>query len=152
MSDPITFTSTSARFALPMLFVGQAQKEVFVNEALSRIDGLLHLAIEGESETPPVSPVDGEAWLVGATPTGAWANHPGEIALRQNGNWLFAVPRDGMEIHDKAAGQIARFDGQWQRANAVTVPAGGATIDAEARTAIAGLTEALMAAGILPPA
>jgi len=42
MTDPITFDSTSPRFGLPLLFSGQVQKEVYLNEALSRLDGLTH--------------------------------------------------------------------------------------------------------------
>lgn len=151
MSDPITFTSTSARFGLPMLFAAQAQKEVFVNEALSRIDGLLHLAIEGEANTPPAAATDGEAWIIGSAPTGSWSGHSGEIALLQSGNWLFAQPADGMMAFDKSASQFARYNGQWQRASAIAAPSGGATVDTEARAAIDALVASLIAKGILPP-
>jgi hypothetical protein len=150
MSDPIIFTSTSPRFALPMLFAAQAQKEIFVNEALARIDGLLHLKVEGEMDAPPSNPADGEAWIVGASPTGEWAGHSGNIALRQSTNWLFAVPVSGMTAFDSATQQTARYDGQWQRAAAVTLPSGGATVDVEARTAISEILAALSVAGVLP--
>jgi hypothetical protein len=36
MSDPLTFENSSPRFGLPFLYVGQAQKEFYVNEALAR--------------------------------------------------------------------------------------------------------------------
>lgn len=151
MSDPITFTSTSARFDLPMLFAAQAQKEVFVNEALSRIDGLLHLAIEGEADTPPVAAIDGETWIIGNAPNGGWSGHAGEIALRQGGNWLFAQPTDGMMAFDKSASQSARFDGQWQRVPPIALSSGGTVVDTEARAAIDAIVTALIAKGILPP-
>lgn len=38
MTEPVVFTSASPRFAIPLLFAGQAQKEVFVNEAHLRTE------------------------------------------------------------------------------------------------------------------
>lgn len=151
MSDPITFTSASARFDLPFLFAAQAQKEVFVNEALSRVDGLLHLAVEGETDTPPAAATDGEAWIISGAPSGIWSSHAGEIALRQSGNWLFAQPSDGMIAFDKAASQFVRYDGMWLRISAIAAPSGGATVDTQARAAIDAILTALIAKGILPP-
>ena len=150
MPDPITFDSTSPRFALPLLFAGQAQKEAFVNEAHARADALLHCAIEGEAAAPPVTPVEGTNWLVAASPTGAWAGQAGKIACRQAGNWLFVDPRDGMVLLNRANGQQRRYFASWLAPTVPAAPIGGSTIDAEARTAIAALVAALRTAGVFP--
>jgi hypothetical protein len=150
MTDPVIFESESPRYALPLLFMGQAQKELFVNEALARLDALLHCAIEGEASDPPVAPENGLIWLVAAPATGAWAGHEGELACRHAGNWLFAAPRDGLRVLDLARQQEICFIGTWQVPSAPTTPSGGSTIDSEARSAIAELVTALRTAGILP--
>ena len=150
MSDPIPFDSTSPRLGLPMLFAGQSQREVHVNEAHALIDALLHGAIEGVANAPPVSPVDGTSWLVGAAPTGDWAGQAGAIASRQAGNWLFTMPRDGMRLLNRASGQDIRFAGGWRMASAPAAPTGGGTVDGQARVAIVQLVAALSTAGIFP--
>ena len=151
MTDPIPFDSTTPRFALPLLHVGQAQKEAFVNEALAIADALLHCSVAGEDDTPPATPEDGEAWLVAADATGDWAVQDHALACRQAGNWIFVPPRDGMRIFDLALGQQRLFNGAWQNASEPEEPVGGTTVDSEARTAIADLVAALRASGILPP-
>jgi hypothetical protein len=130
---------------------GQAQKEAFVNEALVRLDGLVHCAIEGVAATPPGSPVDGTGWLVDASPTGEWSGEAGRIALRQNGQWLFAQPADGMQLLNMATGQEWRFvGGSWQFPAAPAAPSGGTTIDSEARAALSALIAALRQTGVFP--
>lgn len=149
MTDPVVFDSISPRLALPLLFAGQAQKEVFVNEALTRLDGLVHAAIESETATPPTTPVDGQAWLVGSGASGAWAGQSGQIALRQQGQWMFATPQDGMRLLNKASGQqMLRRAGAWLAPATPALPTGGATTDAEARATITALVTALRQAGI----
>jgi Protein of unknown function (DUF2793) len=151
MPDPL-FDSRTPRLEMPLLFAGQSQKEGFVNEAVTRIDALLHGAIEGEAATPPASPTDGQCWLIGAGPTGEWAGQAGKIAARQAGNWLFFAPRDGMKLLNRATGQEIRYNAAWQIATRPAAPSGGTTIDAEARSAVAAILTSLTTAGIIPPA
>lgn len=150
MSDSALFPSVTPRHALPLLFTSQAQKEVFHNEALARIDALLHAAVEGKIDTPPADAESGRAWLVGSAPTGAWIGHENEIALRQSGQWIFATPVAGLRIFDLAAKQFVVFTDAWQKADAVAEPTGGLTVDSEARAAIGALLLALRAASVLP--
>ena len=149
MTDPISFTSASPRLSLPYLFAGQAQKEVFVNEALTRLDALVHLVVEQETNSPPATLEPGQSWLVGSVPTGAWVGHAADIAWQQGGSWVFAKPVPGMKAFDKSTGQQILYDESWQRAVAVAAPSGGTTVDTQARAAIAGLIAALTTTGIL---
>lgn len=145
------FDSRTARCQLPMLFAGQAQKEVFFNEAIARIDALLHLAIEAEASGPPAEPRDGQNWLVAVGATGEWAGHDGEIAMRQSGNWLFAAPCAGMRLTNLQTGQESRYLDAWHAPARPVLPAGGTTIDTEARTALAAILSVLTESGIIPP-
>jgi len=152
MSDPVTFASATPRHALPLLFSGQAQKEFFVNQAHALADLLLHPAILGSADAPPVTPLEGDCWLVGPAPTGEWAGQAGHLACRQASSWLFAAPRNGMSLLDQSRGQVIRFAGSWKVASPVAAPGGGSVVDSVARTAIGGLIAALVSAGILPAA
>ncbi|MGH6786105.1 MAG: DUF2793 domain-containing protein [Novosphingobium sp.] len=152
MSDPLAFDPASPRFALPLLYAGQAQKEFYVNQAHALTDALLHCAIEGTANAPPAEPGEGSAWRVGASPTGAWSGQAGKLACRQGGSWLFVAPRDGLRVLDRVTGQDLRYVGTWQNPAAPALPSGGTVVDAEARGAIAAVVACLRAAGLIAPA
>lgn len=47
---------------------------------------------------PPASPTQGLAWIVAASPTGAWTGKAGQIAVASSaavGGWFFFVPKSG---------------------------------------------------------
>ncbi|MXO61083.1 DUF2793 domain-containing protein [Altererythrobacter salegens] len=139
----------AARSATQPRSAGQAQKEFYVNEAHALTDALLHAACEGEAVSPPATPADGEAWLVGIGADGDWTGEDGKLATWQAGSWLFAAPNDGMRLFDRSTGQVILYAGGWQRPAAPAVPAGGTTVDDEARAAISSLITALISGGIL---
>lgn len=147
----MTDMPTTPRFALPLLAVAQAQKEVTHNEALILLDALIHAAVEaGPLAAPPSSPVDGQCWIVGATPTGAWAGQGNAIAIRAGGGWRFAPGRAGMRATRLTDGARLRFDGAaWIAPETIAPPSGGSTIDAEARSTLSTLILHLAAQGLL---
>jgi Protein of unknown function (DUF2793) len=70
--------SDTPLLALPYIAASQAQKHVTHNEALSLIDGLMQLSVISRAlATPPATPLDGDRYLVAASPTAAWAGHAG---------------------------------------------------------------------------
>lgn len=150
MTDPVSFSSTSPRFALPLLFAGQSQKEVTVNEALLAADLLLHPAIEAVAATPPAAPTNGQCWLVGADATGAFAGQTDRIAAWSEGGWRFIAPREGMRAFDiSATAQRLYAGGNWRLAAAPVSPSGGSVVDSQARVAIAAIIASLRSAGVL---
>ena len=86
----------SARLGLPYLMPAQAQKHVTHNEALSRLDLLVQLVVQGfDAATPPETPQEGQIWALGPAPTGAWAGQAGALAAWVDGVWQFIPPQTG---------------------------------------------------------
>lgn len=162
--------STTPRHGLPLLAPGQAQKELFHNEALLALDCLVGGAVEGlPSDTPPASPVQGSCYLIGSNPTGAWAGKSGQIAAFGPGGWRFLVPTDGASLLVKNSGVRAEYRaGSWTigtvRANSLSIggvqvvagqaaaiasPSGGTSVDSAARTAIDQILAALRQHGLI---
>jgi hypothetical protein len=147
----MTVMPSTPRFALPLLGVAQAQKEVTHNEALTLLDALVHAAVEaGPLAAPPAGPVEGQCWIVGAAPTGPWAGQANAIAIRTGGGWRFAPPREGMRAMRLTDGAQLRFvGGAWAAPATVGAPSGGSIIDSEVRNAISTLILHLAAQGLL---
>jgi hypothetical protein len=86
------------RLSLPLLAAGQAQKHVTHNDALVRLDGLIHLTVDSRTQTaPPVSPTELSAYIVPAGGSGAFAGRTDQVALFEDGGWSFLVPRAGWQ-------------------------------------------------------
>lgn len=72
-----------------------AQAEVLVNTTLVLLGALTRGAIDRAVNTPPVSPTDGDIYIVGASPTGAWTGRANAIAVRFGTAWKFIPGEDG---------------------------------------------------------
>ncbi|WP_431469431.1 DUF2793 domain-containing protein [Sphingosinithalassobacter sp. LHW66-3] len=162
---------STPRLTLPLLAAGQAQKEMFHNEALARLDLLVQGSAEDMgAEIPPEDPEPGQAWVLGADPTGAWAGHAHALAGWTEGGWRFAAPREGTRVWVAQEGAFALFSGgSWtigevrgrvvveghqvvgRRGAAIGDPAGGTTVDVEARIALSAVLAAMRAHGLIDP-
>lgn len=161
---------TSARLGLPMLQIGQAQKELSHNEALTLLDFAVQPVVEAVSvDAPPSSPIIGACWVVGSSPTGAWSGRAMAVAGWTSGGWRFLSARDGMAVWSRGDTAVARFDGvRWgigeirgahlvlagravvgAQQPAIAAPTGGATVDVEARAALATILAALRTHGLI---
>lgn len=163
-------SEATARFALPFILPGQAQKEVFHNEALVRIDMALHPSVEGPPlAVPPSAPANGQCWIVGDGAAGSWIGQESRIAMWTESGWRFLAPDAGVTVWQKEAGHWLHWLGtEWSggelpaaslviggeqvvgpRLPTVPIPSGGAVIDAESRTAIAALIATLKSHGLI---
>ena len=102
----------TVRLGLPLIAEAQAQKHVTHNEALLKLDAIVQLSVRSrEVADPPAAPVDGEAWIVAAGGTGEWSGHDGEVAVRQDGAWVFHVPGSGWVAWVEDERRLATHDG-----------------------------------------
>lgn len=144
---PSTHTS---RYELPLLAISQAHKEVTHNEALVRIDALLHTVVEDRlAGTPAVGEDDiGKCWLIDEGSSGVWSGKSGQIAIWVGADWRFAKPSEGMRMRLRAANfDLVCVQGNWTSAPLIADPVGGLAIDSEARLAIKLLLDHLRAIG-----
>jgi hypothetical protein len=92
-SGPMDQTSN---LKLPYILAAQSQKHLTHNEALRMLDALVQLAVvDKDLSAPPGSSVEGDCYIVGASPTGAWAGQAKHVAAFQDAAWAFYVPSEG---------------------------------------------------------
>ena len=163
-------TDATPRFNLPFLHTGQAQKEIFHNEALTRADILVHAhALSAALGEPPAAPSEGQCWIVNGSPSGAWLGHAGAFACWTSGGWRFVLPRAGMKVrvadeeldyvHDGNAWQrseirpaglfLSNVQVVGEREPAIAPPSGGPVVDGQAREAILAILNALQNHGLI---
>lgn len=148
MSGAITFPSTTSSHLLPLLFPGQAQKELSLNHSITVIDSLLSGGVIAVQSSPPASPIDGAMYLIDESANGDWQGKDNQIAIAISTGWHFIEPYVGMNVFNLALGATLHFDGIWQIAQVPNAPSGGATTDQEARDAIVGVIDALRSIGL----
>lgn len=158
------------RLSLPMLIPGQAQKEFFHNEALHILDAIVAGAVEEPPrDEPPALPASGQCYLVGSNPVDDWSDYPTHVAVFSEAGWRFVAPVAGMSLLVKSSGTFATYgSGGWEtgtlrasrvvldgeqvvgpRLAAVADPAGGSTIDAEARLTLEQILSVLRLHGLI---
>jgi len=121
--------SETAQLGLPLLQPAQAQKHVTVNEALLRLDGLVQLVLDSVTLiTPPLAPLEGQAWGVPSSAVDAWAGQGGRIAIATNGGWEFVTPKLGWRAHVADRGIGAVHDGSDWKVGQLSLSPNGAGV------------------------
>ena len=162
--------SGTPRLALPFLSPGQAQKELLHNEALQLLDVVVAAAVEEPPRSsPPSVPALGACYIVGGPATGEWAGRDGSLTAFTSAGWRYVAPVEGMSAFVRSSAVRALYRaGTWElgamrgssvicggqqvvgsRVAGIADPAGGATVDAEARSAIGQLLAALRQHGLI---
>lgn len=92
--------STSADLGIVYIAGQQAQPEITHNTALNQIQILQTGVVSVGNNTPPGSPAQGDSYILGATPTGAWAGRAHCLAGYFGTGWVFVpgVDSSGTQI------------------------------------------------------
>lgn len=109
--------SDTPRLGLPLLAAGQAQKHVTHNDALMRLDALVHLVVASRTQSdPPASPTETAAYIVPAGGSGVFVGHQDDLAIFEDGAWSFLAPRAGWQawVSDEAEHHVWTGT-QWRR-------------------------------------
>lgn len=80
---------------------------------LKTIGAIIALTVQSKTVNDPsaLSPVNGQAWIVGPSPVGVWAGKVKQIAAYVNSSWLFVVPKVGWKAYIVAEDATAIYKG-----------------------------------------
>lgn len=87
---------TTPDLGIPLVIGQQAQPEITHNEAIVLLQALLNGVIDRGINDPPdgsPTPQEGDAYIVGTAPTGAWAGRSNCLTVYHGTSWLF-LPGD----------------------------------------------------------
>lgn len=117
---------------LPLLAASQAQKHVTVNEALTRLDGVVQLRLRSRSlTTPPGAVLEGECFGVPPGAVNDWAGHDGAVAQYAGGGWSFFTPQRGWRAFVDDSGSCDLHDGSNWRAGGLSLSPGGGAMQVQ---------------------
>lgn len=163
-------STMTPKIRIPLLAAGQAQKEITHNEALAIIDALIVPVVQSVAPSNvPSSPLAGQSWIVGTSPTGDWLGQANALATWSQGGWRFTLPINGFVVSSLADGMQFQFDGaawvkgQINAANynvngtrvvsarqpAISSPSGGSVVDAEVRIIVTAILAAMQTHGLI---
>lgn len=111
-------------------------------------DLLLQCVVISRLSTPPGSPVDGDSYIVAASPTGAWLGHATHLARWSTklAAWEFITPKEGWDVHVIAeTTRLSFLSGVWSKLSGVAGSAGRISVSAGANPVVD-----LVATGITP--
>lgn len=103
--------ATTNHLGITLVEQAQSQKEVTVNQALTRIDALVNNGAKSKAvATPPSTPAAGDLYIVAASPTGDWTGKAGKLAYFDQ-IWRFITPGEGMSLWINDEDLFYSYDG-----------------------------------------
>lgn len=144
--------SLSDRLLITELASTQSNRSVTVNEAIAKLEpgSSLFTAVSLGDNTPPVSPTarDGDVYVLGTAPTGAWAGQGRNIAIFHNDAWFFLPAHYGMMAYAQDEEVYYYFDGTSSPGTWTAMSLTGSSFTAASTTEV--LTGTDTAKGVTP--
>lgn len=100
----------SIHLGLQYLQNSQTQKHVSLNSSLTRLDNIIMLSAD-ILNTPPLNPNEGDRFIIGNNPSGAWQGKAGQIAAFINLGYEYYIPKIGFIAFDKTNSKFIYFNG-----------------------------------------
>lgn len=88
-------------------------------------------SVLSRTNTPPGSPTVGDTYIVGTSPTGAWASNANDVAVYTVRGWIFASPSIGLSLYNQDDSAFWLYDEtpQWVSSNPLVVADGEGVYD-----------------------
>jgi len=108
-------SDSSPRLGLPDLPDTPELYADTVADAFARIDAFTDLYLKDRFvNAPPSSPADGDCYLTGGSPTGAWSGYAYKIATCRDGGWTMLAPFNGLRAFVESTNALVVYqDGTW---------------------------------------
>lgn len=102
--------TTSPDDGLTVLVSADGRRYILADASAIAISSVLAI-----DDDPPASPTDGDAYVVGTSPIGAWVAHAKDIALATPRGWVFAQPQIGTALLNQETEENIQYDasGTW---------------------------------------
>lgn len=105
--------TVSNRLGITEMAETQNNREATVNEAIAKLEaGATCFAVISIGDTaPPGSPAEGDLYVLGASPTGAWSGQGKHVTVYYNAAWFFLPPIEGALAYAQDDNAYYFYDG-----------------------------------------
>jgi hypothetical protein len=104
--------SKTINLNMPLIAGNQNQKHITHNSALRVLDAIVQLSVKDRNlTTPPVSPINGDRYLVASGGSGDWSGWDGHIAAYQDNSWSEYIPKEGWLLWIDDENSLFVYDG-----------------------------------------
>ena len=114
-SPVVTVPNLTGTMALTTIATGaNAIVTTDMASAFRALDGLVMPNVLGYlTNTPPASPINGDCYIIGTAPTGAWAGQGSKVARYSTiaAAWEFYTPKNGWTLEANGARESYRYTG-----------------------------------------